>query len=454
MSTFPYALPKQLIGSGTIVTAGDSGDLTAGQLGMFNKNTHAVVTTGNAASHPYVYFAQGSYYSVDNLGNTPLGRLQESVKTTGINAKYVTKFYKTVSQAAANHILRIGGASALNFEAGKTYNLRLEFKGSPALRTLNRHMYKHVPFFTGCETNDCLAGCGKEFVDPGTVMKGWADYINRDPLTSLFVQATPYVQTAATTVSSDTDADVTVVVADGTGIAIGQLVQGAGIAPETFVTNVVGTTVTLSKASGVLVGSQAITFSTQVTGSYSAAANSETPFTKIGFLVIKAAYVDTSFSTCVFNPVDFYQKEPIIIYASLVDSEGKPCVEGPKINSNVGENTVEIQAPVSPEGVGETVIRDYILSRQYEGIRFSSDARFREVEKDPIFSVVDKTKLFTRYYLQYSVPVFINHSQTFSANQYLVSFAFESTVDTSAFEALMAAWLTANNPSVSLQTIV
>lgn len=454
MSTYPYALPKQIIGTGAVATTGDSGDLTAGQLGMFNKNTHVVVTTGNAASHPYVYFAQGSHYSVDSVGNTPLGRLQESIKTTGINAKYVTKFYKTTAQAAANHILRIGGATALNFEAGKTYNLRLEFKGSPALRTLNRHMYKHIPFFTGCETGDCLTGCAKEYVDPGTVMKGWADYANNDPLVKLFATVTPYVQTAATTVASDTDADVTVEVASGTGIAVGQLVQGAGISPDTFVTVVSGTTITLNKATGVLTGSQAITFSTEVTDAYSPAANSETASTKIGFLVIKAAYVDTSFSTCVFNPIDFYQKEPIIIYASLVDEAGNPCADGPKINSNVGENTVEIQAPVSPEGVGETVIRDYILSRQYEGIRFSSDARFREVEKDPIFSVVDKTKLFNRYYLQYSVPVFVNHSQTFSANQYLVSFAFESTVDTAAFEALMAAWLTANNPSVSLQTIV
>lgn len=453
MSNFPYALPKQLIGDGTVATTGDSGDLTALDLGMFDKNTHVVVTSGNAASHPYVYLAQGSAYSVDALGNTPLGRLKESIKTNGINAKYVTRFYKIASQAAAAHILRIGGATALNFESDKTYTLRVEAKGSPALRMLNRQLYKHVPFFTGCASSDCLAGCDKEYVDPASVYLGWATYINRDPLLSQLVVAAAYKQAAATTMTN-TGADAIIVVADATGIVVGQLAIGAGITPGTTVASISGTSITLSAVTTVISGGTAVTFNTPVTSSYTPSANSTTAFTTIAFMTLNAAYVDTSFSTCVFDPIDFYQKEPIILYASLVDSDGNPCTDGPKINSNTSENTVELQAPVSPEGVGETVIRDYILSRQYEGIRYSTDARFREVEKDPIFSVVDKTKLFTRYYLQFHVPVFSNPSNTFSSTQYLVSIAFESTVSVSAFETLMAAWLTANNPSVSLETIV
>lgn len=454
MSNYPYAFPKTFILNGTVATTGTSGALTAGQFGLFDKNTNAVVTTSNVATYPYVYAAQGSFYTIDKLANTPLGRLKESRKTQGINAKYVSKFYKKVSVAPANHILKIGGtASALAFEADKTYHLRVEFKGSPALRVLNRHLYKHVPFFTGCASGDCLTGCDKEYVDPGVVMKGWADYINADPLLSTMSIATPYVQAAATTVSSDTDADVTVVVASATGIVVGQLVQGAGIKPNTFVTNIAGTTITLSKATGVLTTSQAITFNTVIDDSYSAAANDTTPSAKVVFLVISAGYTDSTFNDCSFNPYDFVQVEPLIIYASLVDEIGNPCESGPKINSNVNQNTTEIQAPVQPQGIGETVLRDLLLSMEYDGIHFSTDPRVREIEKNPALDAVDRTSTYTRYYLQFHVPTHVMPTNTMGSNQYLVCFAFESSIDTSAFETLITTWLAANNPTVSLQTL-
>lgn len=454
MSSFPYAFPKTLILNGTVATTGTSGDLTAGQFGLFDKATNAVVTTGNVASHPYVYAAQGSFYTVDSLGNTPLGRLKESRKTQGINAKYATKFYKQAAIAPANHILKIGGtANALDFEAGKTYHLRVELKGSPALRVLNRHMYKHVPFFTGCATNDCLGGCDAEFVDPGTVFKGWADYINADPLLKLMVAAVAYEQKAATTAASDLDADVTVVVASGTGIAVGQLVQGVGILPETYVSAVSGTTVTLSKASGVIASGAALTFSAAIDGTYSAAANSTTASNKIVFLKLSAGYTDTSFNDCSFNPYDFVQVEPLIIYASIVDEQGDPCESGPKVNSNVGQNATELQAPVQPQGLGETVLRDLLLSMEYDGIHFNTDPRMREIEKNPALSAVNRTSQYTRYYIQFHVPTHMNPNNTVASNQYLVCFAFESSVDASAFETLLSAWFAANNPLVSLQTI-
>lgn len=454
MSTFPYAFPKTLILSGSVATTGESGDLTAGQFGLFDKNTHVAVTTGNASSHPYVYAAVGSYYSVDAIGNTPLGRLKESRKTVGINAKYVTKFYKKTAVAAANHIIKIGGtAGALAFEADKTYNLRVEAKGSQALRVLNRHMYKHVPFFTGCSTIDCVSGCDKEFVDPVVVLKGWSDYINNDPLLSKFVASTVYTETAVTTVASDTDADTTVVVASGTNIAVGQLVTGNGIYPNTFVTNVSGTTITLSKATAVLTGSQVIKFNTLVDGTYVPSANSTTASDVVTFMVLSAGYTDTTFNDCSFNPYDFVQAEPLILYASIVDSEGNPCSDGPKVNSNVGQNTAEIQAPVQPEGLGEKVIRDLILSMEYDGIHFNTDPRKREIEKDPSLTAVDRTHLFTRYYLQFHVPTHMNPNNTVASNQYLVCFAIDSANSASTFETLISAWLSANNPLVTLQTL-
>jgi hypothetical protein len=454
MSHFPYALPKLLVFNGTLKTTGDSGDLASLELGVYNKNTNAVVTTSNEASHPYVYIAQGSPFTVDKIGSaTPLLGLKESIKTPGINAKYVTKFYKVLAQDAANHIIQLGGSADVQFEAAKTYRLRVEFKGSPILRTLNRQLYKLVPFFTGCAADGCLEGCSKEYVDPGTVMKGFADYIAADPLLSLFVTAKPYVVAAETTLASDEDADTDIVVTSGTGIAVGQLVQGAGIAPGTFVNAVAGTTVTLNKNTSALTPGQALTFSTLVEDSYVADANSTTAPTKKAFMIIEAAYVDTSFGDCSFHPADFFQKEPIVLTASLVDESGDPCTSGVKINTNTNENASELQAPVTPEGLGETVLREYNLSQEYLGLHFNTDARRREIEGANGLTVIDRTKKYNRYFIKFSVPQFQNFSNTFSNNQYLVSIVAESTVDTSAFETLMTQWLAAHNPAVSLETI-
>lgn len=450
MSTFPYAFPKQLLLNGTVKTTGNSWDLAAGEFGLYDKNTNAVVTTGNVASHPYVYAAQGSYYTVDTVGNTPLGRLKESRKTQGINAKYVTKFYKQPAVVAAPHIIKIGSvANALNFQSDKTYNLRVETKGSQALRVLNRHMYKNVPFFTGCVADATVA---VEYVDPASVLKGWADYINADPLLKIFVAASAYKQTLATT-QTNSAADAVVVVADATGIAAGQLVQGVGVSPETYVVSVAGTSITLSKATAIIAPGTAVTFNTLIDDTYVPVANSATAPTDVAFLVLKGGYTDTTFTDCSFNPYDFVQVEPLIIYASIVDGEGNPCSTGPKANSNVGENASEIQAPVQKQGIGENVLRDLILSLEYDGIHFNTDPRKREVESNPVLSSITRANLYNRYYIQFHVPTHANPNNTMASNQYLVGFSFDSSIDTSAFETLISDWLAANNPTVSLQTI-
>lgn len=458
MSTFPYAFPKTLVLNGTVasVTSGNtyanSWELQAGDFGLFDVNTKAVVTTSNVGSHPYVYAAQGSFYTVDSLGNTPLGRLKESVKTQGINAKYVTKFYKKTPVTALNHIIQIGGtASSLNFEAGQTYQLRVETKGSQALRVLNRHMYKNVPFYTGCASNDCLTGCDKEYVDPASVLYGWASYINTDPLLSIFVRATAYVRALSTTTTGATTASTTLPVTSvgsgATAIVAGQLVQGTGISPNTTVVSVSSLNVTLSNVATVANGAT-VTFNNAVTSAYSPVANSTTPPTDVAFLILSGGYTDTTFNDCSFNPYDFYQVEPLIIYASIVDEKGDPCSTGPVANSNVGTNTSEIQAPVQPQGVGETVLRDLLLSMEYDGIHFNTDPRMRQVENNPALSAVNRTHLYTRYYIQYHIPTHINPNNTVASNQYLVCFAFDASVSTSDFETLITDWLLQHNPQV------
>lgn len=450
MSTIGYAHQSLHILEGTVKTTGTSANLTAGQFGLYDKNTHAVVTAGNAASHPYAYIATGSYYTTDNLGSTPYLGMKESVKTPGINAKYVSRFYKMSAAAAANQIVDAGYGT--EFETDKTYYLRVEAKGTPVLRVLNRHMYKNVPFYTGCASTDCLEGCDKDYTDAALVMKGWADYITADPLLKLFVTATPYVEVAATT-GTYTSADLTIVVADATDIAAGQLVEGVGIPVGTTVVSVASTTVTISAASTAAGTAAALTFSSIVDSSYVSPATSVLKQAVKAKIRFNFGYIDTVFGTCSFHPADFYQKEPIVGYISLVDTNGDPCVAGPKINSSTGEAITEVQAPVVPQGLGETVLRDYLKSREYAQIHFQLDPRRREIELDPVFTAVNKTGTYIRYYLQFSVPKLSNSTNTFNSDQYLVGFAVPTGTSVTAFEALFAAWFAANNPAVSLTTI-
>lgn len=453
MSTFPYALPKLLVLNGTVKTTGTSAALTAGDFGIYDKNDHTVVTTGNVASHPYVYMAQGSYFTVDHVGNTPLQGLQESVKTVGINAGYVSKFYKITHKVAKNYILQIGGTSALNFESDKTYRLRVEAKGAEILHSLNRHLYYNVPYFTGCPSSDCLTGCDKEYVDPASVMLGWADYITANPLLSTFVRAQAFKPTADTGITATyVEGATTALLSADPAVAVGKYIIGAGINAKITAYNTGTNVATLDTAVVTSGTAAAVVIATLLDSTYTPTANSTTAFTTLPFLVLTAAYTDTVFGDCSFNPYDFYQTEPILLYAALVNEDGDPCSTGPVINSNVGTNTTIIQDPVQPQGVGETVIRDYLKSREYMNIHFATDPRRREIEKDPVFTVVNRAHYFDRYYLQFSVPVKTNFTNTFSSNQYLVGFAFDAANSASTFETLVAAWLAANNPSVSLKT--
>lgn len=456
MSYLPYVFPKLFVGNGTIATTGTSENLAANAIGLFDANTGAVVTTGNASTHPYVILAVGSDYTVGNIGKSALGGLQLSRKTQGINAKYVSRFYKTVSRAAANHVLNVGWSrlgtdtTGPKFETNHTYNLRVEAKGTPVLHVINRNYYVHAPFFTGCVVDPNHVGL--EYADAALVMKGFADYINNDPIASLFVIATPYYRVANTTAT--TNSTTTLTVASGTGIAVGQTISGAGIPVGTTVSAVSGTTVTMSAAATASASGVAVAFSKTVDGTYTSPADQTSIAAVVAGVELSYGYVDTVFGDCSFAPTDFYQKEPIIGGVSLVDDKGDPCTYGPQIDSAQGIFVATKQAPVIAKGLGESVIREYIQSREYEQIHFNRDARKREIEADPVFTTVDRTAKYTRYYLKFHVPVFNNFSNTFTQNTYLICFAFKSTVDASAFETLITGWLSGNGSAVALETIV
>ena len=181
MAYFPHAYKKVFIASDIDVAGGVTSDaLTAGQVALLDKSYTSIDPASVAAGGMYI-LAQGSFHTVDKLGPFH-GGYQESVKSKGINPKFVSKLWTVDAATPTNAILTVE-AEGDCFKCGVERYLRLDIKGSPALRFLGRNAY-----FVADWTNYCCA-TDQETVDPYTVLSTWAEQIAGDPLVSPFVQA-------------------------------------------------------------------------------------------------------------------------------------------------------------------------------------------------------------------------------------------------------------------------
>jgi len=119
---------------------------------------------------------------------------------------------------------------------------------------------------------------------------------------------------------------------------------------------------------------------------------------------------------------DFYEKEPVRIYASEVDYNGDPCLF-------TGICVVTECQGLQANGLGETVLREMILSESYRQSFFATDIRIREITQgNQILDAVDRSLYYDALYLQHNVPRFNNPTGTFDNDQYLLQvFALAGT---------------------------
>jgi len=265
------------------------------------------------------------------------------------------------------------------FLCGETYNLRLDVKGSPALRFLNHNAYATIDAYTGCCAPDAIAPTA---VDSTEVMILWANGIVNNPIISPFIQ--PVVQ------AED-----------------GQLLYAPG------------TSATFLTANG------AITWDNYVSPGHVVDA--------CAGLILNGAYVDTKFGDCTFQVSDFYEKEPVKLYASEVDLNGDPCLFTTLCV------VTECQG-LQVQGLGETVVRDMTMSESYRQNFLATDFRIREITQgNQIISSVDRSELYYRYMLQHNVPRNYNPSGTFDADQYMLEIFSIEPLNTFANDT--ALWL-------------
>lgn len=429
-------------------------ELANGYIGIFNPSTNLTILPSDCCN---VYIAGSAIYDNDKIG--PLaGGYQETNKSKMINPKYVSRFYSVAPCSPQNNVIHVGstywtagggiltvsgltagtgyangtyatsvtggsGSGAIvevvvtggtidsvtvvnpgkgylstddnlvidggnndatfdidtvtaahpqtgcgitaecckEFLCGETYYLRLDVKGSPALRFLNHNAYATVDAYTGCCPDGAIAPVA---VDSTNVMIAWANAIVNNPIVAPFIQ--PVVQAE-----------------DGT----------LWYAPGT--------------AASFLTANDANTWDNYVSAGHTDG--------ECAGLILNGAYVDTRFGDCTFQISDFYEKEPVKLYASEVDLNGDPCTF---TTLCVVTECDSLQV----QGLGETVVRELTLSESYRQNFLATDLRIREITQgNQIISAIDRGGLYYRYVLIHNVPRFNNPTGVFDNDQYALT---------------------------------
>ena len=417
----------------TVATYGTAPTATTdGYIGWFNPRTNVSVDINDEGFAPCcnLYLAGSAIYSNDKIG--PLaGGYQETNKSKMINPKYVSRFYSSAPCAPQNNVIHVGstywtaGGGVLTGSIttpGATYTPNSTVAvGVGTITTLGTG--------TGLELSITIAGgipTVTGIVNPG---KGYAV---GDTVTIISPTGTPgtlAVYTVGTGCCPDGAIAPTVV--DSTGVFIAwanALITNPIVAP--FLQIVVQTELgQLLYAPGTsaafLALNSAQTWDYYVSPGHTANA--------CAGIIINGAYVDTKFGDCSFQISDFYEKEPVKLYASEVDLNGDPCTFDSLC-------TVTECEGLQAQGLGETILRDLTLSESYRQNFLATDIRIREITQgNQIVSSINRNALYYRYLLQHNVPRNYNPSGTFDSDQYVLEIYSLTALTT--FYTDTAGWL-------------
>jgi hypothetical protein len=366
-------------------------------------STTAYGTSDGLDAKKLVYLVQGSILPNDKIGSH--GGFKETVKSKGINVKYITGLWKKSAAASTTSKIRVivGPTCA---PCGEPLRFRLDVKGSPALRFLNRNAYAIADseFSLNNNASVCCAN-NQEYLDPVVALAKIGAFLIQDPIIGKFLSTT--LATTATLHYANTSA------------GLGTIASPAGIAPHT-INDVIGTSPTYTP---------------------------ETTPTRWAALTLEAntlANLSTNFGFGSFDTRDFYETEPITFAGSILDETGNPC-------NNCG--TVTTTIGVRPETTGETVVRDLLLTESYMQNPINrgnkDSARMREIlgfDASNSYSSISRTTNYDVNYIEHVVPRFNNPSSTFDSEQYLYKI-YSTTSATTVVDNMMTALAAASGVS-------
>jgi len=371
MAYFNHAFYKSFLATDASAANGTkTSALAAGQLALVDGSDWTAHASGAFPTPGMAYLVQGSLHGSDTVGGNKFhGGYAESVKSKGINPRYLTRVWESSCIQATAATASIAVGSKCN-PCGEIFMLRLDVKGAPALRFLNHNAYAigdsaHVAMDADgvpYEQSSLCCADGQEFLDPAVALARAAHMLISDPILEPFVK-------------EKTGGGMTVVVGG------------------------VSTVYTIEQV---------------LDGTYSPSVDpvADAVTAKVTF---EGAYVDTKFGDCSFDSRDYYGKEPIQLVASLLDETGDSCSECGVASSTPG---------TMQQTVGETVLRKLLLTESYGQAPFHQgnvdSVRMREIEgSEEVISAIDRSALYKTYYVQHSVPRLNNATSVFDNEQYV-----------------------------------
>lgn len=397
MAYFNHAFFKSFVVA-SVDTAGGTKtkDLAPGQLALVNGSNWTSVAVLPVPS--MAYLVQGSYHTKDNIGNNPgHGGYKESVKSKGINPKFITRIWESdcCSASPATVCIEVGPTCA---PCGSNLFIRLDVKGAPALRFLNHNAYAIGDSSGSAALGNVPGICcveGQDYLDPAVALAKAADMLLQDPIIAPFVKEKT-----------------------GGGITV----QSGVLAPVTY------------------------TIAQVLDGTYVPSLDpvADDISAKVCF---EGAYVDTKFGDCSFDTRDYYGKEPVQLIGSVLNETGDPCNDCGVVTTTPG---------TMQQTSGETVLREILMTENYMQSPYNQgnpdSARIREIEgSTDILNAVDRNALYKGYYVQHSIPRLNNPTGVFDNDQYVYQIfvkcsdlATQAQVETLLTELATAAELSGN----------
>jgi hypothetical protein len=346
-------------------TAASEGfQLGVGTLGIFDAKTDRSIDTTELENGCCPFYFAGASIKLNDKQGPQHGGYQESHKSKVINPKYVRKGWIAVANPATAAFVQVGAtpdnladaSCAKEFLCGETYYLRVEVKGTAALRFANHNLYQTLQADGGCcDDPSNPTPVAENGLD---VYKQWAVAIAENPYLKDFIRP--------------------ILVVDGDSYAY-------------------------DEASAVAAGLDPSKVFSAVT----------TSATAVG-LILQGAYVDTTFGDCTFQTSDYYGKEPIQIYASEVDYNGDPCTFD---GICVVETCPGVQANgLGEEKVRELLLSEsYLQNFMHSDLRIREITQGTRA-----YEVLDRQAQYDSVFLLHSVPRFSNPSGVFDNDQYLI----------------------------------
>ena len=410
----------------------------AGDIAFLDGKYGVLSAAGIGGAAAGFYIAQGSFMTNDTIGNNPgHGGYKESTKSKMIKYKYISDMWITecndevpgqfaleVKPIAGNNASGGAGGTVARscFPCGSDPILRVDIKGTAALRLLNRNAYQSLsgslPMAPStatipangvdmcCINQDLSADAttGHSGIAPSIVAINWRDQFNNDPILSKLGTAKLYANRLA-------------------GLTTFDLIA-AGSAQETAI--YAGGAMGVTATNGAGDTFTAITEATAAASSFFS-----TTSWRVVIELNKSCVLQTQFSSCSFDTRDFNLLGGLKVIADLQDEAGVPCVACKGYVEEVPTTSV-----VTPKNIdfkqrrtsSETGINDILMTENYrqspynQGNRDSS--RFREQEgMSGIVTELGRDAdacagHFKVYHMIHSVPRFNNPSGIFDNDQY------------------------------------